>query len=419
VRNARLASLALALALAVALAFAAAGCKPTSTSDPPEPSASPQASAIPAPLATLPSTTSSAAPTVAQADAAPPPLPMRPDRATAPDVLLRDLPGYTLQATLRSGDPQAFVKAPEVSVTGMEAARKRTEARLVIDVAQARTRLAITGRGFVLPEGAELRARSDRYGYVLLMPEATSYRIAAPGALRALLGERRLDVAPLSPAEITPSGEGARRLGYRTKKVDVATRAANGTFEIARVADASDGGALLCRVLLDLMNAPPSTPLCASDEVPLHAELRWTTRGSFEFTATSIVRRLDLPAQQLAAPPPSAAYAGGALAPQAAEILLTPAELTALRNGPTDTPGVHEKESHATLKLANSTDELRFLWLDGIPIAWVAPGARLDVPLLRGRYSIEWRTFLGDALDPAKVVTLPATSECGAVDGGL
>ncbi len=402
-----------------ALVSGVLACKSgASPSDPPEPSASPQASAIPAPLATVPTTTSSAAPTIAQADAAPPPVAMRPDRATLPDVLLRDLPGYTLQATLRPGDPQALAKGNEVSANGMEAARKRTEARLAIDIAQARARFTVSGRGFVFPEGTELRARSDRYGYILMMPELTSYRIAAPGALRALLGERRLDVAPLSPAQITPSGEGARRLGYRTKKVDVATRAANATFEIARVADVGEGGALLCRVLLDLMNAPPSTPLCGTDEVPLHAELRWTTRGSIEFTATSIVRRLDLPAAQLAAPPPTASYAGGAPPPSTAELLLTPAELTALRTGPTDTPGVHDKDGHSTLKLVNSTDELRFLWLDGIPIAWVAPGARLDVPLLRGRYSIEWRTFLADAIDRANVLTLPATSEAGAWDAG-
>lgn len=310
------------------------------------------------------------------------------------------------------------MKAAEVSAAGMDAARKRTEARLVIDVAQARTRLAIASGGFVLPEGTELRARSDRYGYILLMPGATSYRIAAPGALRALIGERRLDVAPLSAAQITPSGEGGRRLGYRTKKLEVATRAASATFEVARVADAGEGGALLCRVLLDLMNAPPSTPLCGIDEMPLRAELRWTTHGSIEFLATAIVRRLDLPASQLAAPPPTASYAGGALPPSSAEILLTPAELSALRNNPIDTPGVHEKDGHSILKLANSTDELRFLWLDGIPIAWLAPGARLDVPLLRGRYAIEWRTFLSDAIDPVKTVTLPASSESGATDAG-
>ncbi len=416
-KSLRLAGLVLALT---------AGCKTAATSaDPPDALASPQASAVPAPLANVPTALSSATPLVIGSDAGPPPQTMRPDQALPPDTLSRDLAGYTLQAVLRPGDFPPPPKGAELSASGLEAARKRTEARLTIDLSPGRARMIFASGGFVLPEDSELRARSDRYGHVLLLPNAAGYRIAAPGALRALIGERRLDVAPLSVAEVVPQGEGQaaapRRLGYRARKVEVSTRAAHASFEIARVADAGEGGVLLCRVLLDLMNAPPSTALCGPDEVPVHAELRWTTRGSITFDATSIVRRLDLSPQQLSVPP-SGPFLMGAVPVHGAEILLSPAELTAMRTGPSaiTEPGSRPgNDPHASLTFVNSTDELRFVWLDGVPVAWVAPAGRLETSaLFRGRYAIEWRTFLGDAVDAIHLTTLPAVSEAGALDGG-
>jgi hypothetical protein len=69
--------------------------------------------------------------------------------------------------------------------------------------------------------------------------------------------------------------------------------------------------------------------------------------------------------------------------------------------------------------LVNSTDELRFAWVDGVAVAWVAPGARVALPmLLRGRYGVQWRTFLGDAFDASQIVAVPGTSEAGLADGG-
>jgi hypothetical protein len=66
----------------------------------------------------------------------------------------------------------------------------------------------------------------------------------------------------------------------------------------------------------------------------------------------------------------------------------------------------------------NTSDELRFAWLDGAPIAWLAPGARLALPgLLRGRYGFAWRTFLGDAYDAPITINVPGvqtTNDAGA-----
>jgi len=330
----------------------------------------------------------------------------------------RDLAGYELQAVLHAGEGPAQPKAPEVNTAAIDAARRKTEARLAIEISQSRARFVLSG-AFVLPQATELRARIDRYGHLLLWPDEATYRVAGPGALRALLGERRLDVAPLSRARLASGGDGVRRLNARTRRVDVSTRAATGSLEIASMREAGDGGTLVCRFLLDLMGAPPSTPACATDEVPLHAELRWTTQGGLTFDVTSIVRRLDLAAQDLAAPPPSLAFVLAPPPQVPAETLLARTELAAFRTAPVEVPpaalrDAQEPPPDTGLTLVNYGDELRIAWIDGVPAAWIAPGARLALPsIVRGRYAVQGRTFLGDAWDPPETVVAPATIEVG------
>jgi hypothetical protein len=252
-----------------------------------------------------------------------------------------------------------------------------------------------------------------------MLPQEDGYRVIEAGALRALVGERRLDVAPLSPAEVTTPGEGARRLNLRTRRVDVATRAAKTTLELAAFAGAGDGGALLCRFLLDLMGAPPSTAACATDEVPLHAELRWTTQGSMVFDLTSITRRSDLPVADLATPPPTASFLAQPVPASGGEVLLPRAELAAFRTAAVDVPPAGPRDAQPPppaegLVLVNASDELKVAWVDGAPVAWVAPGARVALPsLLRGRYTVQWRTFLGDSWDAPEPVVVPGESASG------
>ena len=353
------------------------------------------------------------------------PQPLRGDRelfaeTTTKDTAKEGIPGYSLEAVLRVSDVPAPAKGVEGA--GLDGARKKTESRLFIDIAQTHARIVL-GSGFVLPEGTELRARVDRYGHVVYTPDDGKYRVAAPGALRAVLGERRFDVAPLLPAEVTHNGEGPRRFGRPTHKVSVATRAAKAAFEIGHLADLGDGGVLLCRSLLELISAPMSTPLCGEGDVPLRAELRWTTppaataglspkgriAGAILFDVATIARRVDLVASSMATPPPQAAFVEAPMSFEGAKLLLGRGELAALR-----APG-----TEAALILTNSTDELRFVWLDGIPIAWIAPGSRLTVPgLVAGHYALQWRTFLADAIEPIQTVNLPATSDLGATDSG-
>jgi hypothetical protein len=335
----------------------------------------------------------------------------------------KELAGYALQAVVRTGEGPPAPKGAEVNVPAIEAARRKTEAHMALELSQTRARFVLS-TGFVLPPATELRARVDRYGHLVFWPGEDTYGVAQPGSLRALLGERRLDVAPLSPAEVTFAGEGSRRLGVRTRRIEVATRAAKATLELGVFREAGEGGVLVCRALLDLMGAAPSTAACGSDEVPLHSELRWMTRGVLTFDATSIVRRTDLPAQDLATPPPSAVFVSAPPQVPPAETILTRAELASFRTAPIDLPATALRDAQpllpeAGLVLVNSTDELRVAWLDGVPVAWLAPGAREALPsLVRGRYVVQWRTFLGDTWQPPETIVVPGTSEAGGADAG-
>lgn len=405
--------------LVATVVIALSACKPGAVIDPPD-AVSPQASAIPAPLGNVPAVTSaqSLAP-----DAGPPPTPMRPDRALSSDSAIKDKEiGYTIQAAFRAGDPPPMTRGPEVSTQGLEAARKKTEPRVEIELTATRARVVTATRGFVLPAETELRARSDRFGHIVLWPGGASYRTLSAGSLRSLLGERRFDVAPPSAVEVSPEGDGARRLGLKTRRASVATRAAAAKFEIARVPDLGEGGALLCRMLLDLMSAPPGTALCGWEELPLHAELKWTSQGSIAFDVLSLSRRNDMPSANLLVPPPTAAYSNAPPSSPQAEVLLTNAELAALRTAPIDVPLAPTppgQEPPTGLLLHNATDMVRFAWIDGVPVAWLAPGARVELKgIQRGRYQLQWRTFLGDAIDPQQVVTVPGTSTAGALDAG-
>jgi hypothetical protein len=202
----------------------------------------------------------------------------------------------------------------------------------------------------------------------------------------------------------------------------VSTRAAKASIELAVLREAGEGGGLVCRMLLDLMSAPPSAAPCAVDEIPLHAEIRWMTRGALAFDVTSMVRRADMPLQELAAPPASATFEPAPPAAQAADTLLPRGELASFRTAPVDVPASGVRDARAPLPdaglvLMNPTDELRVVWLDGAPVAWVAPGGQESLPtLVRGRYVVQWRTFLGDAWSPPETVAVPGISEPVAAD---
>ena len=101
------------------------------------------------------------------------------------------------------------------------------------------------------------------------------------------------------------------------------------------------------------------------------------------------------------------------------EPLLTPQELAAFRTGPVEVPiatGVNGDD----LVVVNSSVQLRMLFVDGVPIAWAAPGARDIVKgLHRGRYVAQWRSFLGDVVDTAITMPVPGIAQAASGDAGI
>lgn len=383
-------------ALALLALACVAACKTPTPAEIADAATSPQASAMPAPLANAPAT-----PASAKDDA----VPLRGDVALENDGSSRDAVGYTLSAVFRQVDVIGPVRAPEVNNAGLDAARKKTELRLAIDMAGSRMRVALAGHGFVLPPDTELRSRMDRYGHVVVWPGGETYRTVPPGALRALLGERRFDVAPIAPAEIALKEDQGKRIGVKTRRADVATRAAKATFEIGRLPDLGDSGVLLCRLLLDLMNAPPQAPLCGDGELPMRADIHWTTKGGLTFELTGLLKKAD-PAV-IAVPPASAAFTSAPFPVSGVQPLFAQTELLQFRNpDPTGAPPAPDG-----LAVVNASDELRMLFVDGVPVAWAAPNARDTLRgIPRGRYVTQWRTFLGDGVDLPLTQTVPMTT---------
>jgi len=380
--------------------------------------ASPQANAQPAPIATPVAPASAAA----SPDSGPPPAPLRADRPVEADSLPATLVIFALQATLHPADMPLVTHSPEVSASNVEAIRKSSDSPLLVELSATRLRIQFNGRSFLLPENTEVRARTDSFGHVYVSRDGLSYRVLGPGTLRALLGERRVDVSPLSSTDVVPHGDGAKRLGMKTRKVEVTTRAAKATFEIGKVEGLGEGGMLLGRTLLDLISAPPATPFVGTDEVPLHAELHWTTRGATVFDVTSLVKRGEGPSAALATPPANAAFELAPMPGEAGEQFLTPQELGAIHTGPTDVgpaAGAAGAPTRGTLTLFNGTDAPRIVWLDGAKVAWIATDGRMSLTgLHRGHYQLETRSFLDDAAEPPRTVTVPGNVEIGNLDAG-
>ena len=142
--------------------FACVACRSTPV-DPPDAATSPQARAEPAPLASLPALAAAGVSPGAGPDAGPGPQPLRSGEALWADLPTelahepggrdaRGIAGYALQATVRSGEGPSAPRAAEVNGSAIDAARRKTEARIAVEVAQTRARFVLSG-GFVLSVG--------------------------------------------------------------------------------------------------------------------------------------------------------------------------------------------------------------------------------------------------------------------------
>lgn len=400
--------------------------------------ASPNASILPAPLATEPTdlTDSGAADDEAGARAAavdarsPPPETMHPSTPLYPESApyTKDTPGVTLDAAFRWRDLPAPPRAPEVSVEGLREAQKLTALTLKIDLTEAgRMRAELGGSAFLLPAHSELRARADHYGNLLVWPDAAGYRVLPPGALRAALGERRIDVTPLSPGTARPQGEG-RRLGVGVRKIELGSSIATVRLELGKLPESGEGGALLCRALVELGGVDPRTSVCQPGEVPLAAAYTWQEGGSISFEVSAFTKRTDLNAGALLVPPASLVHLPSGLPGVSQGILLGREALAALRTAPLSLAPTSARDASIPgegFVAANHSDRLMYLLLDGVPVVAVPPFAeQYVIGPQRGRYVAQWRTFLGEKVTPPQLTEMPArlhyggASDAGAPDGG-
>ena len=438
--------------LVVAVVSIVAACDPASTTPAPaDAGASPNASILPAPLATeTPEQPDASGPVIAidagpqgiPADSAgrlvvpdagaPLPEALRADPIAPESPTSREVSGLSLDAVFRWKDVAAPPKAAEVSADGLREALKLTALTWKIDLADAgRMRIEFTSRALPLPAHAEIRARADRYGNLVIWPMATEYRVIQPGALRTVVGERRVDVTPLALGTVKAQGEG-RRLGLVTRKVEIGSSLGTLRLELGKSTEVGDGGQLLCRVLVEMNGIDPKTSVCQPGEVPLSAGYAWTSgdpakpAGGVTFEVTTLTKRTDVALNGMLTPPPGAAFAATGLPAVPHGIFLSKDELAAFRTAPLPLPPSTDSAAPGEGFVAvNRSDTLLYLLLDGVPVVAVPPASdRYVIGPVRGHYVAQWRTFLGERVYPAQTVEMPArlihggAADAGAPDGG-
>jgi hypothetical protein len=400
-------------ALAVALFALIVSCRSGGSGDAPLATSSPQAKAEPAPLATLVMPLAlDTGPLASGSDGGLLPSGMRPDLGLAADTPtpLTENALYTLYASLRMQDSPPIAKGPEINSALLEQAKKKLEPRFTVDLGAGRMRWVLDGPGHLLPEGVEIRARTDRLGHVVLFDGGARYRTIGAGSLRSMFQEGRYDFMPLNQAKVLALPGSGYRLGYRTRSIEVSTPAGRVSFEVAKLSELGDAGQLLCRAMLEWVRAAPQLAPCAPDEVPLHAELRFLPRGSTVFEVGRIQKREATRAQLLGCPPATATYGLSELPIASSRTYLSESELAQFHQ---ITDVAIDRAAPRGLLAQNHSDSIRILWVDGVPVAQIIPGGtHLIVGLARGRYQVQWRTPEG-ASEPSVSIVVPGRTEVG------
>jgi hypothetical protein len=389
---------------------------------------SPNASILPAPLASVadppgvgkPEDAGRAVADAGASDAAPPePHSLREDQALSAEIP-HESNGLTLVARFRWLDVPPPVRSPELNPDGVQRMQSAVAFDVVVDLAGGRMRFAFASRAFTVPPGAELHARDDLYGHALLWPNRTTYTVLSPGALRSTLSEQRADVVPLVRARLSAL-PGGSLLGLDTERVELSTPTGKLELEQARMQNPQPvnaswpSGATLCHLLVELVGASPALAACRSDLVPLHAAYSWPNGGHFAFEVSRFTRRGDLNPSLLAMPPTGAEFRQSELPPPPPTALLSDSELGELRLRPTlRTEKPEPTAPKAGLLALNHSESLRYISVDGVPAARLPPGAeQLLLGLRAGKYQVAARDFFG-AEDPgAKTLELPARFSLG------
>jgi hypothetical protein len=339
----------------------------------------------------------------------------------ADKVTTREVAGVTLSAEWIWSKLPSPPTGPEVSSGGIEAARKLTRRVWTIEIAESgRVRIIFDAPSFTLTQYTELRARFDLYGHALVWPDGQSYRTVAPGSLRALLDERRVDVTPLMAAKVSAGPRRGPRFGFPTSADVLTTASGKLVLEQAHTMNVATGGAVLCRTLVEIAGADPASEVCQANQVPVHAEYTWPGGATLAFNVNTLQMRSDFPHAMFAVPPAAASMVESGLPPVPSGIFLTREQLGAFRTRAIDASAARtDPEAEGApgegFVAVNETDALRFVLIDGVPVAWVpAHGQQYLIGTVRGRYSVQWRSFLGTYVGEPRIIEFPARFVLGA-----
>jgi hypothetical protein len=205
-----------------------------------------------------------------------------------------------------------------------------------------------------------------------------------------------------------------------TRKLDLSSSLGSLRLELGKSPDVGEGGALFCRALVEVIGVDPKTPVCQAGEVPLAAAFSWQEGGGINVDVTAITRRTDLPNGDLLVPSPGLAFMATGLPAAPDGIFLTREELAAFRSAQLAPPPNRDPAAPGEgFMAANHTDTLMYLLVDGVPVVAVpATSERYLIGTARGRYVVQWRTFLGERIAPPQTIEMPARLSYGGADAG-
>lgn len=339
----------------------------------------------------------------------PEPVPAREDRPLSRDDGEFELAGLSLTARFRWPDVPIPSRLPDANAEAIQRARNAATFDVAADLSPSgRMRFAFESDRFLVPRSTELRARYDVFGHVVLTPDGTRYSVAIPGSLRALLNERRLDTLPLVSPRASGAGTG-QSLGASTLKSRLASPLGQLEIEQAELPEAHLGGVLLCRLLVELAGVHPDNAVCAQGLVPIRADYAWSEGGRFAFEVTALTRILQFPAH-LMTPPPQAQHRIGGLLEAGTPFLVQPAELKSFRTREGRPPERRDAETPKEGLLVTNAGELpTYFLVDGVPVARLpAGGAEVLLDLRAGTYSVSARDFLSADTNAATMTVVPA-----------
>ena len=404
-------------------ALAALGCEQRHNDPPGVASASepsPNASVLPTPLVAGPTKALPRdaghvqADTPSDAGVPEPPRPLREDDALVAETELHPAPGLVLEARLRWLDA-APPRSPEGNAEVLNKARDRNAFDVTVELSSlGRLRLRLTSKAFPFPPGTELRARDDRYGHLLVWPNAEAYTPLPPGTLRATLAEHRVDVTPLSEPTVVLAGSD-NALGLATQKQRIETSVGRLELEQTVAPAAGGAGALFCRLLVELLAVVPESSACRPEWVPLRANYTWSSGARFELEATKLTKRLELPVEGLSVPPTGAGSRRGELPGPPFVALIDERELADFHSRALPPPSKPELNAPKLgLVFQNHGDSPLYLLVEGVPVVWLRADAEWLVSGLKpGRYTVQARDFFGAEPSPARLLELPARFTVG------